>query len=828
MGAGDNGMEYSGPGWRGGQSWKARLARLLIVLAGVVVGQFVLYGPSIIGKKVLLPLDILAPSSIYMPPSPATSHIVPQNVILADLVDQWEPARQFAVSEFRAGRLPMWMPYQYAGAPVVWPKFSPFLLLESTMASPIILAWTQLLAAMVAGLGAYLFFRRALKVSFWAAAVPAWCFPLISYFIYWQGFPTCAPVFWLPWILLAVDSSIRRTSAAGIAALAVVTGFILVSGALDVGGQVLLVSGLYAVWCLWDTYRAHLLGAGIGRAIASLVLGWALGFCLATPYILPLMQYAHTGARMQARAAGSEERPPEGLSALAPVLLPDIYGSDQRGSYRWGNQTQIESSSVAFTGILATLFVAPLAWYRRRYRSSALFWSLMVLLGLSWCLDVPGFVQILRLPGLNMMSHNRLVFAASFAILALAAIGLDGLLETALRPRWWAWIPEGVLILTFGWCAWHVFRLPEPIATQIGNLLKTAHPSNAIQSAEDVQAVRNWFRRDYAISALFAACGIAAWLILWRRTKFPAWAAVCVSICMVAELLWNASTRNPQCDWNLYYPRLPILQALAHAPPGRMLACGYLPAALAQTHQLHDIRGYDAIDPARLMNLMAEAADPHSPVFNYCMTQWYLPKFKMAPPDQVLLPPILDLLNVRYVIFRGTPPPGIQPVLHHSIYWVLYNPRALPRAFVPRHVESVPDSAIRLEKMASANFDPAETCYTEQPLNLPANIVGEAALRAELPAKLAVSVKMQTAGLVVLSDLWDIGWKAYLNGNPVPIYRVDHAIRGVLVPPGDGTLIFEYDPDRFQWGLRLAAGAGIVILALTLISARSASAQPTA
>ena len=41
-------------------------------------------------------------------------------------------------------------------------------------------------------------------------------------------------------------------------------------------------------------------------------------------------------------------------------------------------------------------------------------------------------VAFLRLPGINMMSHNRLVFATSFSILALAAIGLD----TLWRAEW--------------------------------------------------------------------------------------------------------------------------------------------------------------------------------------------------------------------------------------------------------------------------------------------------------------------------------------------------------------------------------------------------------
>src|SRR6185295_4752843 len=134
---------------------------------------------------------------------------------------------------------------------------------------------------------------------------------------------------------------------------------------------------------------------------------------------LPMIEYAKTGARMGGRFAGKEERQPIGLLELPTVIVPDIFGRTQRGSLRVGFGNQIESSAAAYAGVYATLFVAPLAWCSRRRFSMKVFWSLAGLLSLGWCLDVPGIVDFLRLPGLNMMSHNRLVFVTSFSILVL-------------------------------------------------------------------------------------------------------------------------------------------------------------------------------------------------------------------------------------------------------------------------------------------------------------------------------------------------------------------------------------------------------------------------
>ena len=155
------------------QTMRRQFVRLLVVVAGIVLGQAILYGPSLIGEKVLLPLDLLANRNIYLPQTPETAGIVVHDTMLGDLIFQFEPARQFMISEFHNGRFPLWAPYQYGGVPFIWPKYSWFLLLECCSRSPVILAWTQLFAALVAGIGMYCFCRKSLRVTFWPAAACA-------------------------------------------------------------------------------------------------------------------------------------------------------------------------------------------------------------------------------------------------------------------------------------------------------------------------------------------------------------------------------------------------------------------------------------------------------------------------------------------------------------------------------------------------------------------------------------------------------------------------------------------------------------------------------
>ncbi len=802
-------MKIDNQKWAGG-----KFLRLLIVVAGVVFGQAILYGPSLTGQKILLPLDLLARPGTYIPQTAETAKIVPHNNILSDLIYVYEPARRFAASEIHQGRFPLWAPYQYGGVPFVWPKYSLFLFLESCVKSPVVLAWAQLLAALVAGGGMYLFCRRTLRVSFWPAAVCAWCYPLTAFFVLWQGSAVPLPVCWLPWIFLCVDKIVRG-GALAIVGLSVVTFLVLTSGALDVACQVLLGSGIFALWRLWTVHRRKRHYQKPGLVVAMLVIGWSLGFFLAAPHLLPLLEYAKTGARMEVRSKGAQERPPVGLTAAPQVVLPDIYGDTVTGSTFIPPQFEpnlLESPSAAYSGVLATLLVAPLAWCRRRHRAiSAFCLFFLAVFGMSWCLDIPGFVQLLRLPGMNMMSHNRLTFLSSFAILSMTAIGLDCLLRHSLKRRWWFWLPAVLLAGSFGSCIYLSYVLPEPLATEIENALLHGQTFQRIHSVHDLRQVQVWFTLHYTVMAVLSGLGFAGWLFLWFRKSAQFRLFPILAIFLVGDLLWFDYGRNPQCDPALYYPKIPVLDEISKSIPGRVMGFHCLPALLASMAGLNDIRGYDAVDPARMVALLQRASEPIE-ASSYAATQRLSPMGRMLPPGNIQLLPTLNMLNVRYVIFRGAPRESIHPPFQGDDYWALVNSAALPRAFVPKSVQTVSNAYDELQQIASQQFDAAKTTFVEWPIQLPADCRGVAQITNEIPSHITISVKMETPGLVVLADNWDKGWRAFYNGNSVPILRANYAIRGVVVPAGSGTLEFIYRPASLMLGLWLAGFATTVFL----------------
>lgn len=829
------------------RSWGGPAGRFLVVVAGICVGQAILYGPSLQGQKLLLPLDQLAYPNVYLPRAPDEGRFIPHDVTCSDLVFVFEPLRRFTAEELAQGRLTLWNPNQYTGAPMTYGACSPMWLLRCLVVSPRVLPWLQLFISLLIGGGTYLFCQQVLQVGFWPAAIAAWCYPMTGFFIFWEGFPLAWVAGWLPWSLWAVDKTVRRPFGWGILAVAAVTGLCLADRQLDIAGQVLLASGIYAVWRLVDESLRHWLAHRAGRLASSrltgrqpvaparfslndsrtilaqpmpaalaLVCGWGLGFLLAAPCLLPTLEYSRTGYRMQHRGRGSEERPPVGLASLPQVVLPDMYGSRLKNHYPMypdKQGSQMEGSAATYAGLLATLLVMPLAWCSRRHRSATALLTVLGLFTLGWSLNMPGVVQLLRLPGLNMMSHNRFVFVTSFAIIALAAIGLDVLSRGELKRQRWFWLPILVLVALLLWCIYRATVLPEPLATQLATSLQEGKKLDFVLDLAGVRAAQTSFVRGYVVATVLCLLGIAGWLLLWFRAAAARWLVAPLAALLLADLLWFAYGRNGQFAPGLYYPPVPTLQQIAQAGPGRIIGHKCLPAMLNQMCHLNDIRGDDGVEPARLIDLAMMAANPKMPIFEYAMTQWLVPKIVADRDEAFRLSPVLDMLNVRYVIFRGSPPANLKADFSSPDYWAIVNRRAMPRVYVPQRAETVSDETTRLGKLASGDFDPRQVAYVEEPIELGGPCRGSAEITDEIPTRVTVSADMQTPGLVVLSDLWDSGWKAYRNGEAVPILRTNHAIRGVPMPAGKGTIEFRYEPASLAWGLRLCGLALCACLA---------------
>jgi len=276
---------------------------------------------------------------------------------------------------------------------------------------------------------------------------------------------------------------------------------------------------------------------------------------------------------------------------------------------------------------------------------------------------------------------------------------------------------------------------------------------------------------------------------------------------MMTELLLYAYNVNPQCDPALYYPPAPALEELKQRPPGRILGVSCLPPVLNLMFGLPDIRGYDAVDPKRLLDVMELARQPGTSSPPYARTQGFIPWTTWTQDGAVRVSPVLNMLNVRYLIYCQDLSDQFKTIIRRGGYTVVENELAMARTFVPQSVESVDEGQPLTDRLQALTFDPARVSYVSEHLDLPAVSRGTTKILEDSPAHVVLDAGMDTAGMVVLADLWDQGWQAQVDDKGVPILVVNHAIRGVVVPAGQHRVIFRYAPASVRMGWMISGTA---------------------
>jgi len=82
--------------------------------------------------------------------------------------------------------------------------------------------------------------------------------------------------------------------------------------------------------------------------------------------------------------------------------------------------------------------------------------------------------------------------------------------------------------------------------------------------------------------------------------------------------------------------------------------------------------------------------------------------------------------------------------------------------------------------------------------------------------------------MLVCVDAFYPGWRAYVDGSPAKIYKVDGAFKGVLVPPGSHRVTFTFRPARVYAGIAvsLITLMGIILTSFLLLRSRPRGIAP--
>jgi len=131
------------------------------------------------------------------------------------------------------------------------------------------------------------------------------------------------------------------------------------------------------------------------------------------------------------------------------------------------------------------------------------------------------------------------------------------------------------------------------------------------------------------------------------------------------------------------------------------------------------------------------------------------------------------------------------------------NPDVLPRVYFPKQVQVVADMNESRDRLSS--LDPAQTALV---MGLSAPVRQGAGAVAEIVEYRGdyyrIRYRTPTDSLLRISVPYFPGWRARAGNTLLRIYRTDHALMGVLIPAGEGELVFQYRPTYFTLGAALS------------------------
>jgi hypothetical protein len=151
----------------------------------------------------------------------------------------------------------------------------------------------------------------------------------------------------------------------------------------------------------------------------------------------------------------------------------------------------------------------------------------------------------------------------------------------------------------------------------------------------------------------------------------------------------------------------------------------------------------------------------------------------------------LNMLNTQYLIYNS----GSEPV---------ENPNSLGEVWFVNNINWVvsPDEEI----LSIKETNPATTAIIRQEYENRFNdfefltsVDNNISLTQYRPNKLTYDANIINQQFAVFSEIWyPNGWKATIDGKETEIIRVNYVLRGLLIPPGEHTIVFSFEPPGYQ------------------------------
>lgn len=698
-----------------------------------------------------------------------------KNFILFDGIFQTVPWRLLAVDQIKSGQLPLWNPYNFSGTPllaniqngILYPLNLIFLIFPNLDAWTIYVLFQPFLAGIFA-----CFFLQSLKLSTIACLFGGVCYGFCLIMMNHLEFGIDGhTALWLPLALSAVNNFLDSQKKSYLFVLSLALSMTILGGY----PPPLVFNFLIVFGYIFFKVRPL-----ISKKTFILVWFCLLPILITAPQLLPTAELMKKTVRSKTQfGVSGEDRflfPPENLLT---IIAPDFFGH-----YATNNSfSKIYNSYTASIGIVGFVFVI-YAMFNFFKKKEVQFMSLLMIVPFSLMVESPFSKMFwsVRIPLVSFVTPMKLIWIISVSFAILAGIGIDFFINDLTGQReknfWRIFTP---LIIV-----WEFLFITVVLAFVIPN--------------KDYLYVA---LRNLVLPCFFLTATALLMIFSVFLKKFSKMLIGILLILSCVELVRQGIKYNTFIDKELVSPPLPIFDQIRNSDPlSRVLVTHpeMLPANSNIPYRIQTINGYASLYDYRYGQFikLANNAYPVSSLDGYSRTVFqteYGSSF-------------IDLFGVKYIFsLDELKSPKLKLISHTGKSYVYENVKVLPRAFlVDKHFLEVND-----KKIADRMFlmdKRREVVLEKQPVleikSLKDKFNGQVIIENYEDNKVTLKTTSNNNSFLILTDSYDSGWEAAVDGQATEVLRADFNFRAVAVPQGIHQVVFEYKPKSFYLGIKIS------------------------
>ena len=169
---------------------------------------------------------------------------------------------------------------------------------------------------------------------------------------------------------------------------------------------------------------------------------------------------------------------------------------------------------------------------------------------------------------------------------------------------------------------------------------------------------------------------------------------------------------------------------------------------------------------------------------------------------------------------------------HNIVYqfediYIHENYDVYPRAFFVNNFKTVEKDTAQEYLLKNPDFNLRQNVILEEKLSNESinklklsndNEINNANIISYEANNVLIKTSNSDASILILTDVYYPGWKAFIDGTETKIYRADGLVKAIFVPEGEHTIEFVYLPESYNTGITISIITVLILVAIYFVS----------